>query len=81
MCQFAPESSVYNVSFAGRIGSEVNAPAIRRAFQALVDRHPSLRTTIIVRAGKLVQQIHDHVPVAFEDMRFADSSASLALVD
>lgn len=60
LCQFAPESSIYNVSFAARIRSEVDIPAFRRAFQALVDRHPSLRTTIAVHSGKPVQQIHEH---------------------
>lgn len=66
LCQLAPESSIYNVSFAGRIRSDVNIPAIRRAFQALVDRHPSLRTTIAVHAGKPVQHIHQQQAVHFE---------------
>ena len=66
LCQFAPESSIYNVSFAGRIRSDLDIPAFRRAFQALVDRHPSLRTTFAVHAGKPVQQIHDRQPVHFE---------------
>ena len=64
--QFAPENSVYNVSFAGRIRSDVDIPALRRAFQALADRHPSLRTTFAMRAGKPLQQIHPHLPVPFE---------------
>jgi amino acid adenylation domain-containing protein len=66
LCQFAPESSVYNVSFAGRIRSDLDIPAFRRALQALLDRHPSLRTTFAVHAGKPVQQIHDHQPVHFD---------------
>ena len=66
LCQFAPESSIYNVSFAGRIRSDLDIPAFRRALQALLDRHPSLRTTFAVHAGKPVQQIHDHQPVHFE---------------
>ena len=65
LSQFAPESSIYNVSFAGRIRSDLDIPALQRAFQALVDRHPSLRTTIAVRSGKPVQQIHEHQPVHF----------------
>jgi putative SOS response-associated peptidase YedK len=67
LCQFAPESSVYNVGFAGHIRSEVDAAALRRAFQTLVDRHPSLRTTITVQSGKPFQQIHEHQPVHFEE--------------
>src|SRR5580698_231241 len=50
LCQFAPENTVYNVSFAGRIRSDLNIPAFRRALQALLDRHPSLRTTFAVHA-------------------------------
>ncbi len=66
LCQFAPESSIYNVSFAGRVRSDLDIQTLRRAFQALVDRHPSLRTTFAVHAGKPVQQIHAHQPVHFE---------------
>jgi len=67
LCQLAPESSVYNVSFAGRTRSGLDVPAIRRAFQAVLDRHPSLRTTFTVRAGKPVQQVHEHQPVHLEE--------------
>src|ERR1019366_4895831 len=67
LCQFAPESSIYSVILAAPIRSEVDIPALRRAFQALVDRHPSLRTTIAVDSGKPVQQIHEHQPVHFEE--------------
>ncbi len=67
LSQFAPENSIYNVSFAARILSDVDIPAFRRAFQALVDRHPSLRTTIAVHSGKPVQQIHEHQTVHFEE--------------
>ena len=49
LSQLAPESMVYNVSFAARITSELNVPALRRSFQTLVDRHPCLRTTVSVR--------------------------------
>src|SRR6202162_5171274 len=67
LSQFAPESSIYNVVFAARIHSDLDVPALRRAFQALVDRHPSLRTTIAVHSGKPVQQIHEHQPLHFEE--------------
>ena len=64
----APESAIYNVSFAACIRSELNIPAFRRAFQALVDRHPSPATTITVRSSKPVQQIHEQQPVHFEEI-------------
>ena len=68
LCQFAPESSIYNVSVAGLICSEVDNQAFRRAFQSLVDRHPSLRTTFSVRDGKPVQRIHEHQLAHFEEI-------------
>src|SRR4030095_6471080 len=67
LCRFAPEIYIYNVSFAALICSDVNTPALRRAFQSLVDRHPSLRTTFEVRSGKPVQQVHGHWEVHFEE--------------
>jgi amino acid adenylation domain-containing protein len=63
---------VYNVSFAARIASELDIPALRRSFQALVDRHPCLRTSLSVRGGKPAQRIHQGAKVHFEEM---DSSA------
>ena len=72
LSQLAPESMVYNVSFAARIASELNIPALRRSFQALVDRHPCLRTTFSVRSGKPEQRIHHDAKVHFEEL---DASA------
>ena len=68
LSQFAPENSIYNVSLAGRIRSQIDIPALRRAFQALLDRHPSLRTTIAVHSGRPVQHIHEHQPIHFEQI-------------
>ena len=65
--QLAPESMVYNVHFAARIRGEVSVPALRNAFQALVDRHPSLRTTFPVHSGQPLQQVHEHQEVHFEE--------------
>ena len=70
--QLAPESRVYNVNFAARIRSDLDIPALRRAFQALVDRHPALRTTFCVRSGKPAQRVHPHLAVHFVE---TDASA------
>jgi amino acid adenylation domain-containing protein len=67
LSQLAPETSVYNVSLAGRIQSDIDISAFRRAFQQLVDRHPCLRTTIASHSGKPVQRIHAHQTVQFEE--------------
>src|ERR1700728_1227154 len=70
--QLAPESMVYNVNFAARIRSEVDIPALRRAFQALVDRNPALRTTFSVHSGKPAQRVHQRHEIHFEE---TDASA------
>src|SRR5271157_71830 len=66
--QLAPESTVYNVNFAARISSDVNVPALRRALQRLIDRHPSLRTTFPAHSGQPVQRVHEHLKVSFEEV-------------
>ena len=66
--QLAPESSVYNVNFAGRIGSDIDVPAMRRAFQTLVDRHLALRTTFPVHLGKPIQRVDQAPKVHFKEV-------------
>ncbi|HEX8129280.1 MAG TPA: MupA/Atu3671 family FMN-dependent luciferase-like monooxygenase [Pyrinomonadaceae bacterium] len=66
--QLAPESAAYNVFFAMRIVSDLNRAALRRAFQTLIDRHPSLRTTYFTRDGQPAQLIHEGREVHFEEI-------------
>lgn len=64
--RLAPESAAYNIASAVQIGGELDIPALQRAFQKLVDRHPSLRTTFPVPHGEPIQHIHDQVEVCFQ---------------
>ncbi|MCA1615512.1 MAG: amino acid adenylation domain-containing protein [Acidobacteria bacterium] len=68
-----PQSHACNVAFAARVSSAVNATALRAAFQTLVDRHASLRTTYEVRDGEPRQVVHARQEVSFEEF---DASAS-----
>jgi hypothetical protein len=45
MHQLAPDSAAYNVAFPARVRSAVDVATLKQAFQALVERHASLRTT------------------------------------
>ncbi|HEV7905584.1 MAG TPA: AMP-binding protein, partial [Pyrinomonadaceae bacterium] len=63
--QLAPESAAYNLATAARVWSEVDSAALRRAFQALVDRHPSLRTTFASSEQGPVQRIGEHGEISF----------------
>ncbi|MBZ5490381.1 MAG: non-ribosomal peptide synthase/polyketide synthase [Acidobacteriia bacterium] len=64
--QMAPESAAYNISRAIRITTGVDIEALRRALQALVDRHPCLRTVFVDTTGEPVQQVADKAEVCFE---------------
>ncbi|OBI00954.1 non-ribosomal peptide synthetase [Mycobacterium sp. E2733] len=61
--KLAPASAAYNVTYAGRIRGELDVAALERAAQALVDRHPALRTTYAERDGQPVQLVHPQWPV------------------
>jgi amino acid adenylation domain-containing protein len=64
--RLAPESSAYNISGALSIKGELNVGALHRALQALVDRHPSLRTSFIASQEQLFQQVRDRETVDFD---------------
>jgi amino acid adenylation domain-containing protein len=61
--ELAPGSPAYTITYAGRISGHLDVPALERAAQALVDRHPILRTTYTVRDGKPIQLVHPRWPV------------------
>lgn len=73
--QLAPESTAYSIVSALRIVSDVDAGALRRAFQLLTDRHAILRTTFPVVAGEPVQHVTDQVEVSFEELNASAWSA------
>ena len=66
MHKLAPESAAYNVAAAARIIADLDAQALKRAFQALVDRHSSLRTAFYAIDGEPVQRINERSDVCFQ---------------
>ncbi len=64
--EMAPDATAFNIMCALRIRSSVDIPALRRSFQALIDRHPALRTTYGMQQGVAVQQVHAHQELFFE---------------
>lgn len=61
--QVAPSNTAYNISRAVVIHSTVDAGALRRALQKLVDRHPALRTSFSSQNGTPVQIVHEGIEV------------------
>ncbi len=60
-----PGSAAYNMPTAVKIVTPVDSKSLHAAFQALVDRHPALRTTFELVDGEPVQKVHERMDVAF----------------
>lgn len=69
--QLAPDCTAYNIVQAIKIRSGIDVSALKAAFQALVSRHSSLRTTFAMANGKPFQHVRKNSEVAFiqEDAR------------
>jgi amino acid adenylation domain-containing protein len=55
--QLEPGTSTFNVPYRLRLAGDLDVQALRRALQAVVDRHEALRTTFAVRDGGPVQVV------------------------
>ena len=56
MHQLEPDNPAYNIASAMRIRAHLDLASLRCAFQALVDRHPCLRTTFAAAEGSLSRE-------------------------
>jgi amino acid adenylation domain-containing protein len=71
LSRMAPDSAAYHVTAAARIRQPVDAGALRRAYEALVERHAALRTTFIAEEGRPRAVVHERAAAGFE---LADAS-------
>ena len=62
-----PQSYAYNLAFSARIKTHIDIPAIKRAFQKLINRHFSLRTTFSDNDGELLQTVNGYQELSFEN--------------
>lgn len=69
-----PESAAYHIATAASVDGAIDGAALHRALQALVDRHPMLRTSFVVKDGEPWQREHPAVAVDFarEDLSGLD---------
>jgi acyl-CoA synthetase (AMP-forming)/AMP-acid ligase II/thioesterase domain-containing protein/acyl carrier protein len=56
--QFRPGGTAYNIPIALRLSGPLDVDALRRAFEEVVRRHESLRTTFTLQQGPPLQIIH-----------------------
>ncbi|MGC1375083.1 MAG: condensation domain-containing protein, partial [Anaerolineales bacterium] len=64
--QMAPDSAAYNVFGAARIHQQLDVPALQQAFQALIARHPALRTTFYLQGDEPAQRVAPQLTFAIE---------------
>ncbi|WP_020619065.1 non-ribosomal peptide synthetase [Paenibacillus daejeonensis] len=69
-------STVYNMPGMMDMHGEVDLPRITEAFQELVNRHESLRTTFHMIEGEPVQQIHERLDVSVDYEELEGPAAS-----
>lgn len=74
--QMAPKS-IFNPVYAVRIRSEIDLDKLNVALQAMVNRHPSLRTTFHFKGGEQIQHVHEYMDAHFvqEDASQLDDAA------
>ncbi len=64
--QSLPGSAAYNLALPVRIYSQLNSAALQAALQAIVNRHPALRTTFAVHDGEVIQKVHGDQDIPIE---------------
>ncbi len=75
--RLAPESAAYNTPTFLRLRGRLDAPALRRALAALVERHESLRTVFPASGGRPVQRVAPFAgfPLPVQDLSRLDGAA------
>ncbi|MCC7249658.1 MAG: amino acid adenylation domain-containing protein, partial [Lysobacter sp.] len=73
-------SAAYHMGGAVRLRGALNASALARALQRIVDRHESLRTRFVAIDGQPMLEIasESKIDVAFSDLRGADDAEAQA---
>jgi amino acid adenylation domain-containing protein len=75
--QSAPASAAYHIAYCCWIHSALDVERMRGALQAVLDRHPALRTTFHAGAQGPVQRVVRHQPVAFQVVPAADAEETV----
>lgn len=63
-----PDNIAYNMPQVIQLGGNIDRQAIERVFHQLVKRHEALRTSFVLKKGRLRQIIHDSVEFHLEEI-------------
>src|SRR6185503_13633099 len=75
--QLEPGSPAYNIPAALRLTGKLDTDALRGAFDKLVRRHESLRTTFAARDGEPIQVIAPSLSVPLDVLDLQNAPASV----
>ncbi|AUS79765.1 non-ribosomal peptide synthetase [Actinoalloteichus sp. AHMU CJ021] len=81
MHQYEAGGAGYNSAFGVRLRGPLDVPALRRALNALVERHEALRTTIQVLEGTPTQRIGPPGSHELEELDFRDAARPAESLD
>lgn len=71
-----PSSTAYNVPALFVFEGSLDETRLRAALRKLIERHVALRTSLHVRSGEVLQQVHRRVEVPFESVACSESRIS-----
>ena len=77
--EFEQESLAYNMPQVLELTGEVDQNRVEETFRALIQRHESLRTSIVMKDEKPVQQIIDQVSFSVEYIESVDTDPEVAV--
>ncbi|MFG0865548.1 non-ribosomal peptide synthase/polyketide synthase [Pseudomonas sp. FYR_7] len=66
--QLEPGSSASHIPTALRLRGHLDTQALQQAFDALVARHETLRTTFVMKDERPCQHVHGSLPIAIEPL-------------
>src|SRR5690242_2377003 len=76
--QMMPGSPAYNVGLALRVANALDVPTLQTAFNAVIARHESLRTTFTLKDGEPAQVVE---ATGRAELQFFDLAASQDAVE
>ncbi|WP_191832697.1 non-ribosomal peptide synthetase [Pseudomonas fluorescens] len=77
--QLEPQSAAYNIPGALRLRGELDQAALQSSFQALVERHESLRTVFAEIDGQALQRILPALELTVQQLDLSDLDSEAAL--
>lgn len=80
LSQMEGASQVYNISGAFELQGDIDEIRLEKAFNKIIERHESLRTSFISEAGEVFQVVHDKINFQLERL-FSDNPDQEKVLD